>query len=72
MKDREGDPTPNEVLYAQGKKPFDPLVQAKYVKILDLKETGIKEAFARQQKAAVVNFFFFFERTIITFLIFFL
>ena len=71
MKDREGDPTPDEVLYAQGKKPFDPLVQAEYVKILDLKETGIKEAFARQQKAAVVVFFFF-EHTIITLLICFL
>ena len=57
MKDREGDPTPDEILYAQGKKPFDSLVQAEYVKILDLKDAGIKEAFARQREAAAVTFF---------------
>jgi hypothetical protein len=59
MKDRDGDPTPDEVLYAQGKKLFDPLVQAEYLKILDLKAAGIKEAFNRQREAAAVLFFFF-------------
>jgi hypothetical protein len=68
MKDREGDTTSDEILYAQGKKPFDSLVQADYLKILDLKAAGIKEAFARQQEAAAV-FYFFFER-ISTFLIY--
>jgi hypothetical protein len=67
MKDREGDPTPDEILYAQGKKTFDPLVQAEYLKILDLKATGIKEAFARQQEAAAVSTFFFFEHVILHF-----
>jgi hypothetical protein len=43
--------------FTQGKKPFDPLVQAEYVKILDLKDAGIKEAFARQREAAAVIFF---------------
>lgn len=66
MKDREGDPTSDEILYAQGKKPFDSLIQAEYLKILDLKAAGIKEAFARQQEAAAVFFFlwayiYFFE-----------
>jgi hypothetical protein len=61
MKDREGDPTPDEILYAQAKKPFDPLVQAEYLKILDLKAAGIKEAFSRQREAAAV--FFLFEHT---------
>jgi hypothetical protein len=59
MKDREGDPTPDEILYVQWKKPFDPLVQAEYLKILDLKDAGIKEAFARQREGAAVIFFFF-------------
>jgi hypothetical protein len=59
MKDREGDPTPDEILYAQGKKPFDPLIQAEYLKILDLKAAGIKEAFNRQREAAAVFFFFY-------------
>jgi hypothetical protein len=45
MKDREGDPTPDEILYAQGKKPFDSIIHAEYSKILDLKAAGIKEAF---------------------------
>jgi hypothetical protein len=45
MKDREGDPTPDEILYAQGKKLFDLPIQAEYLKILDLKAAGIKEAF---------------------------
>ena len=57
MKDREGDPTPDEILYAQGKKALDALVQAEYLKILDLKDAGIKEAFARQREAAAVIFF---------------
>ena len=57
MKDREGDPTPDEILYAQGKKPLDSLVQAEHLKILDLKAAGIKEAFDRQREAAAVFFF---------------
>jgi hypothetical protein len=56
MKDREDDPTPNEILYAQGKKLFDPLIQAEYLKILDLKAARIKEAFKRQREAAAVFF----------------
>jgi hypothetical protein len=64
MKDREGDPTPDEILYAQGKKTFDPPAQAEYLKILDAKAAGIKEAFARQQEAAAVfissNIFLYF------------
>ena len=55
MKDH--DPTPDEILYAQGKKPFDPLVQAKYLKTFNVKAARIKEAFARQQEAAVGFFF---------------
>jgi hypothetical protein len=57
MKDSDRDPTPDEILYAQGKKPFDPLVQAEYLKTFNAKAAGIKEAFARQQEAAVVFFF---------------
>ena len=57
MKDCEGDPTPNEILYAQEKKLFNSLVQAEYVKILYLKDAGIKEAFAWQREAAAVIFF---------------
>jgi hypothetical protein len=61
MKDRAVDPTPDEILYAQGKKPFDPLVQAEYLKILDLKDSEIKEAFDRQREAAAVCIQFFFD-----------
>jgi hypothetical protein len=57
MKDREGDPTPDEILYAQGKKPFDSIIHAEYSKILDLKAAGIKEAFDRQREAAAVFLF---------------
>jgi hypothetical protein len=60
MKDH--DPTPDEILYAQGKKPLDPLVQAEYLETLNAKAAGITEAFSRQQEAAAVIFSLKFER----------
>jgi hypothetical protein len=48
-------PSPEEVLYASGKKPFDASVHDKYIETLDAQAAGIKEAFARQQAKAAVR-----------------
>lgn len=53
MKDCE-EPTADQILYASGKKPLDSLVQAYNIQTLEAKATGIREAFAKQQAAAVV------------------
>ena len=48
-------PSPEEVLYASGKMPFDPLIHAEYVEKLDAPAASIKEAFARQQAKAAMH-----------------
>jgi hypothetical protein len=47
-------PSPEEVLFASGKMPFDASVHDQYIKTLDAQAAGIKEAFARQQAKAAV------------------
>lgn len=47
-------PSPEEVLYASGKMPFDPSIHAEYIQKIDAQSAGIKEAFARQQAKSAV------------------
>ena len=54
MKSRDA-PTPNKILMAAGKKPFDDSLQAEYLKVIEEQASGIKEAFAKQQAQAAVR-----------------
>ena len=56
-------PTADEILMASGKKTFNNLLQAKYLKIIEEQALGIKEAFMKQQaKEAVCNIQYIFQR----------
>ena len=57
MKSRNGlqPPTPDEIMYASGQKPFDSTAYSLYVQQLEEHTNGIKEAFAKQQAAANVR-----------------
>ena len=56
MKQRDT-PTNDEILMASGKKAFDNLLQAKYLKIIKAEAAGIKEAFEKQKAKSSVRFF---------------
>ena len=51
--------TPNEILYALGKKQFDLSIHADYIKRIDSHVAGIKEAFTKQQAKFTVGCKFF-------------
>jgi hypothetical protein len=52
-------PTPDEKLYASGKKPFDSSIHANYIEKLEGQVAGIKEAFAKQQAKSAVGHKFY-------------
>jgi hypothetical protein len=60
MKSRSGlqPPTADEIMYASGQKPFNSAAHALYVDKLEEHTASIKDAFAKQNAAAVVGFQF--------------
>ena len=54
MKQRDT-PTDDEILMASAKKPFDDLLQADYLKIIEAEAAGIKEAFEKQKAKSAVH-----------------
>ena len=59
MKGHGTPPTPDEMLYALRKKPFDSSIHANYIERLDAQVAGIKEAFAKQQAKSTVGHKFY-------------
>ena len=59
LKGLNAPPTPDEILYASGKKQFDSSIHAGYVKRLDSQVAGIEEAFAKQQAKFAVRYKFY-------------
>jgi len=55
MKGHNMPPTPDEIMYASGKKQFDSSIHANYIQRLDAQVTGIKEAFANQKAKSAVG-----------------
>ena len=55
LKGHDMPPTPDKILYASGKKPFDLSIHANYIKRLDSQVAGIKEAFTKQQAKSAVG-----------------
>ena len=47
--------TPDEIMYALGKKPFDSSIHVNYIQRLDTQVAGIKEACTRQQAKSTVG-----------------
>jgi len=54
MKQRDT-PTDDEILMASAKKPFNDLLQADYLKIIEAEAAGIKEAFEKQKAKSAVH-----------------
>ena len=55
MKGHNMPPTPDEIIYASGKKPFNSSIHVNYIQRLDTQVAGIKEAFTRQQAKYAVG-----------------
>lgn len=55
MKSSDRPPTSDEIMFASGRKPFDSTTHLSYVKELEEHTGNIKEAFLKQQAAALVR-----------------